>query len=50
MGCADKGRPGKGAGERAADRYSREGGRVEIRYPPARFGDGNDVIRAQVAA
>ena len=47
---ADNGLPGKDAAERAADRYTHEGRRVEIRYPPPAFGDWNDVARAQVAA
>ena len=47
---ADNGAPGREAAERAADRYTHEGRRVELRYPPAHFGDWNDVVRAQVAA
>ena len=40
---ADNGVPGREAAERAADRYTHEGRRVEIRYPPSAFGDWNDV-------
>lgn len=47
---ADNGTPGREAAERAADRYNREGRRVELRSPPTPFGDWNDVIGAQVAA
>ena len=47
---ADNGGPGRAAAERAAHRYTHEGRRVEIRYPPAIFGDWNDVVRAKVAA
>ena len=47
---ADNGAPGREAAERAADRYTHEGRRVELRYPPAHFGDWNDVVRAQEAA
>ncbi len=47
---ADNGVPGRDAAERAADRYTHEGRRVEIRYPPPAFGDWNDVMREQVAA
>ncbi len=47
---ADNGAPGREAAERAADRYTHEGRRVELRYPPPPFGDWNDVIRAEAVA
>ncbi len=47
---ADNGVPGRAAAERAADRYTHEGKRVEIRYPPSAFGDWNDVISAELVA
>ena len=47
---ADNGVPGHEAAERAADRYTHEGRRVEIRYPPLAFGDWNDVIQKRQSA
>ncbi len=47
---ADNGTPGKDAAERAADRYTHEGRRVELRYPPPPIGDWNDVISAEAVA
>ncbi len=47
---ADNGVPGREAAERAADRYTHEGRRVVIRYPPPAFGDWNDVLGAELVA
>ena len=47
---ADNGVPGRLAAEKAADRFTRDGRRVLLRFPPDRFGDWNDVINGRVAA
>lgn len=47
---ADNGVPGRLAAEKAADRFTRDGRRVLLRFPPDRFGDWNDVINGRIAA
>ena len=37
--------PGREAAERAAERYTHEGRRVILRFPPERYGDYNDIKR-----
>lgn len=46
----DNGEPGHAAAEKAADRFTREGRRVLIRYPSEQFGDWNDALCAGRAA
>lgn len=47
---ADNGAPGRVAAEKAAHRFTKEGRRVLLRFPPATAGDWNDVIIRSVAA
>jgi hypothetical protein len=44
---ADNDQPGRHAAEAAAERFSRDGLKVLVRYPPEGFGDWNDFHRAQ---
>ena len=46
----DNGTPGHEAAERAAKAYQAQGRRVVVRFPPAEFGDFNDVLSAEAAA
>lgn len=46
----DNGEPGHAAAEKAADRFTREGRRVLIRYPVEQHGDWNDALCARRAA
>jgi hypothetical protein len=41
--------PGRKAAERTADRHTREGRNVYLRFPPEGFGDYNDVLRARAS-
>ncbi len=47
---ADNGAPGHEAAERAARVYQGQGRRVVVRFPPEKFGDFNDLLRAGEAA
>ena len=47
---ADNGAPGHEAAERAATAYQAQGRRVVVRFPPEKFGDFNDLLRAEAAA
>jgi len=47
---ADNGTKGHEAAERAAAAYQAQGRRVVVRFPPERFGDFNDLLRAEAAA
>ncbi len=46
---ADNGTAGHEAAERAAKAYQAQGRRVVVRFPPERFGDFNDLLRAEFA-
>ena len=46
----DNGTPGHEAAERAAKAYQAQGRRVVVRFPPEKFGDFNDALRAGTAA
>ncbi len=46
----DNGTAGHEATERAAKAYQAQGRRVVLRFPPERFGDFNDLLRAGLAA
>ena len=47
---ADNGAPGHEAAERAAKAYQAQGRRVVVRFPPAEFGDFNDLLCAEAAS
>jgi putative DNA primase/helicase len=47
---SDNGEIARTEAEKAADRFTREGRRVLLRFPPDRFGDWNDVINGRIAA
>jgi hypothetical protein len=47
---ADNGTPGHEAAERVAKAYQAKGRRVVLRFPPERFDDWNDALRAGLAA
>lgn len=48
---ADNDEPGRAAAEQAAERHTREGRSVRIRFPALEFSDWNDALRAlEVAA
>jgi len=47
---ADNGDAGRAAAEKAADRFTKEGRRVLLRFPPETAGDWNDIIQQGTAA
>ncbi len=42
----DNGKPGREAAEKAAERFTSQGRRVVLRFPPEPFGDWNDALQA----
>jgi len=42
----DSGKPGREAAEKAAERFTSQGRRVMLRFPPEPFGDWNDALQA----
>jgi len=42
----DNGNPGREAAEKAAERFTSQGWRVMLRFPPEPFGDWNDALQA----
>ncbi len=42
----DNGKPGREAAEKAAERFTSQGRRVMLRFPPEPFGDWNDALQA----
>ncbi len=42
----DNGNPGREAAEKAAERFTNQGRRVMLRFPPEPFGDWNDALQA----
>ena len=42
----DNGNPGREAAEKAAERFTSQGRRVMLRFPPEPFGDWNDALQA----
>ncbi len=42
----DNGEPGHEAAEKAAEKFTSQGRRVVLRFPPESFGDWNDALQA----
>jgi len=42
----DNGEPGHEAAEKAAEKFTSQGRRVVLRFPPEPFGDWNDALQA----
>ncbi len=43
---SDNGEPGHEAAEKAAEKFTSQGRRVVLRFPPEPFGDWNDALQA----